>query len=108
MGLVLTNIFVGFNEKGLLASPNKPVIYFHYIDNAFCLLNNETEADLFFNSINKIRSALKFTLDKETDYMLPFLDVLLCGTPLHYVTLIYRNSTSTGFYTRWDSFYLTN
>ena len=45
----LANIFVDFNERGLLSSPNKPVVYFRYIDDTFCLFNNRTETDLFFN-----------------------------------------------------------
>ena len=53
-----TNIFVGFHEKGLLSSPNKLVVYFCYVDNTFCLFNNETEVELFFNSLNKIHPAL--------------------------------------------------
>ena len=32
------NIFVGFHEKGLLSTPNKPVVYFCYVDDMFCLL----------------------------------------------------------------------
>ena len=72
VGLALANIFVGVHEKGLLSGPNKPIVYFHYIDITFCPFNNETEVDLFLNSLNKIHPALKFTLNKETDYMLLF------------------------------------
>ena len=43
---------------------------YKFTDSSF-LFNNETETDLFFNSLNKIHPALKFTLDKETDYTLP-------------------------------------
>ena len=59
---------------------------------------------MLFNSPNYIHPALKFTLDKETDYTLSFLDVLVHMTPLRYVTSIYRKYTFTGLYTRWDSF----
>ena len=48
LGLVLANILAGVNEKGLVASPNKPVVYFRYIDYTFCLFNNETVADMVF------------------------------------------------------------
>ena len=65
-----------------------PLVYFGYVDLTFCQFKNETEADLFFNSFNKIDPALKFTLDKETGYTLPFLDVFVHKTPLCYVTSI--------------------
>ena len=86
MGPTLINIFLGFHERGLLSSPSKPVVYFRYVDDAFCLFNKDTEADLIFNSINKIYPAFKFTLDEKTYYTLLFLDVLFRRTTLRYVT----------------------
>ena len=65
VGPALANIFKGFHEKRLLPSPNKLVVYFCYVDDTFCLFNNETEVVLFVNFLNKIHPALKFTLDKE-------------------------------------------
>ena len=33
---------------GLLSSPNKPVVYFRYVDDKFCIFNNESKVDLFY------------------------------------------------------------
>ena len=77
VGPALVNIFMWFHEKGLLPRTNKPVVYFCCVDDTFCLFNNKTEEDLCFNSLNKIFLDIKFTLDKKTDYMLPFLDTLI-------------------------------
>ena len=104
MGSALANIFVGFHERGLLSSPNKLVVYFRYVNDTFCLFNNEIEAGLFFIFLNNIHPAFKFTLDKKTDYMLTFLEVLVCRTPLCYITSIYRKLTFRDLYTQWDSF----
>ena len=106
VGLALGNVFVGFNEKALLLDPNETVVYFHYVDNAFQLFYNETEADLFFNSLNKIHPALKFTLDKETDCTFSFLDVFI-GL-LYVISHRYCKPTFMGLYTWWDSFYPSN
>ena len=55
-------------------------------------------ACFFFYSLDKINPAHGFTLDKETDYTLPFLDVLVHRT-LSDVTLIYHKPTFMGLYT---------
>ena len=51
LGPALANIFVGFHERWLLTNQNKSVVYFYYVDDTFCLFNNETGVDLFFNSL---------------------------------------------------------
>ena len=63
LGLDLASIFMVFHERRLLSRPNKPVVFFHFVDDMFCLCNYEIEADLFFDSLNKIHLALKFTVD---------------------------------------------
>ena len=55
---VLVNIFVGFHKKGLLSAPEKPEVYFHYVDDIFCLFSSEKEADLFFTSLKNIHHPL--------------------------------------------------
>ena len=69
-----------------------------------CLFNNETEADSFFNSLDKIHPSLKSTLDKETDYTLPFSNVFVRKTPLCYVTSIYHKSKFMDLYSQWILF----
>ena len=100
MRSALADIFVGFHEKGLVFSPNKLVVYFCYVDDTFCLFNNEIEARWIFTFLNIIHPALKFTLDKKTDYTLTFLEVLVCRTPLCYITSIYRKPTFRDLYTQ--------
>ena len=72
LGPALANIFIGFHEKKLLASPNKLVVYFHFVDSMFCLFNNVSEEDLFFTSLNDIHPALRFTRDKKLISRCPF------------------------------------
>ena len=79
LGPALANIFVVFHEKGLLSSPNKPEVYFLWQQHWGRLI-------LYF----PFHPALRFTLDRETNLRLHFPDVLVCRTPLYYVTLIYR------------------
>ena len=51
-----------------------------------------------------MHSALKFTLGKEENDQLPFLDVLVEKSIEGFLTSVFRKSTSTGQYFRWDSF----
>ena len=46
-------IYIILYEMGLLFSPNKREVYFHYVNDTFCLFNSKTEADLFFTSLNQ-------------------------------------------------------
>ena len=91
-------------KKELLINPNKSKVYFRYVDDTFCLFNSETEMDSFFTSLNNIHPPLRFTLDGEIDFMLPYLDVLVCRTPSCFLTSIYHKPTFTNLYTRLNSF----
>ena len=48
--------------------------------------------------------SLKFTVEKEFNYQLAFLDVFVHKTSAAYLTSVYRKPTFSGLYTRWDSF----
>ena len=104
LGPTMANIFVGFHEERLLSGPIKPLVHFRYVDDTFCLFNNQTEANTFFSLLNGMHPALKYTYEGECDSSLAFLDVLVTKTSSSYHTSIYRKPTFTGLYTRWDSF----
>lgn len=75
LGPILANISV--QEESVLLKSDKPDVYFRYVDDTFCLFDNEIKADQFLASLNNIHPALKFTQKKEVDSSLPFLDVLV-------------------------------
>lgn len=68
------------------------------------MFTHESEVDHFFSLLNGVHPALKFTVDKEVNGSLPFLDVLVHRTPSLFITSVYSKSTFTGLYTRWNSF----
>ena len=47
--------------------------------------------------------ALKFTIEKEENQCLPFMDVFLQRSGNNFIRSIYRKPTFTGLYTRWNS-----
>jgi len=76
---VLANLFMGHHERIWLQQYNGPAVYFYrrYVDDTFCLFNNEKDALEFFQYINGKHSNIRFTMETEVNHRPPFLDVLL-------------------------------
>ena len=104
LGPALANIFVGFYESKLFQNTSKPIVYCRYVDDTFCLFQEESELKNFLANLNSLHPSLKFTCEKEVDGSLPFLDVLISKSAHSFVTSVYRKATFTGQYIRWDSF----
>ena len=58
----------------------------------------------FYNYINSQHPNIRFTLDKEVDNKLAFLDVLVNNNPLNLLTSVFRKETFTGLLTNYFSF----
>ena len=64
---VLANLFMGFHEDQWLKNyqkPNSVLFYRRYVDDIFCIFNNEADATNFFNYLNCQHPNIKFTLEK--------------------------------------------
>ena len=79
-------------------------MYYRYVDDTFCLFNCEKDAVLFLAQLNSMHPSLKFTVERESNHRLPFLDVFVHKTPTAFLTTVYMKPTLSGLYTRWDSF----
>ena len=99
-----TGIFAGFREDDLFSKYKAPEVYFRYVDDTFCVFWSETEASEFFSYLNNMHPALRLTLEKENNFILPFLDVLVFTETSVFLTTLYRKATFTGLYIRLDSF----
>ena len=104
LGSALANIFVGYYESKLFQTTSKSEMYYHYMDSIFEVFSNEDECDLFLDSPNSLHPSLRFTFEKESNLVLPFLDVLVEKSPSKFNTSIYRKPTFTGQYLCWNSF----
>ena len=104
LGPTMAGIFVGFHEVDLFSKYMVPDVYFHYVDNTFCIFDNETEACKFFSHLNKMYPSLRFTLEKESNSTLPFLDVVVYKEASCFLMSVYYKPTFTGLYIHWDSF----
>ena len=99
---VLANLFMGHHERIWLQQYDGPAIYFYrrYVDDIFCLFNDEKDALEFFQYINDKHPSIRFTMETEVNHKLPFLDVLLDNSnPPSLVTSVFRKRTYTGLLT---------
>ena len=76
---ILANLFLGFHEETWINNFDNShlLLYRRYVDDTFCVFNNEQEAMSFFNFINSQHPYIKFTFEKQTDGKLSFLDILI-------------------------------
>ena len=98
------NIFVGFHERRLFDNTAKPGVYFQYVDDSFVVFGFLLDCDHFEEKLNLLHPALKFTVEKEQNNYLHFLDVVVEKEDTGFLTSIYRKPTFTGQYIRWNSF----
>ena len=104
---VLANLFLGHYEHLWLNKYKGPPIHFYrrYVGDTFCLFNNEHEALLFFEFLNSQKYSFKFTMEKENNNSLAFLDILINNKdPTNLITSVYRKKTFTGLLTNFFSF----
>ena len=100
----LANIFVGYQEAKLFNIAKRPLAYFRYVDDTFAVFNNEEECNTFFIHLNSLHPSLRFIYEKESNFSLPFLEVLVERHDLEFLTSVYRKPTFSGQYLRWNSF----
>ncbi|XP_046397683.1 uncharacterized protein LOC124164403 [Ischnura elegans] len=90
-----------FEKQALNSAPLKPKCFFRYVDDTFLIWphGKDLALDLFFAHMNSQHPSIKFTMEKETNGQLPFLDILIQkkkdGSLGH---SIYRKATHTDLY----------
>ena len=106
LGPALANLFMDYHEKNWLQKFDigQVLLYRCYVDDIFCMFKNEIDAERFFKYLKSKHPNIKFTMEKETNKFLPFLDVLVKNEGLTFTTLVYRKKTSIGFFTQYSSF----
>ena len=102
----LANLFMGFHEDKWLKSEegNKISLYKRYVDDIFCLVENQDMALSTLDFLNCQHDNIKFTIEKEKDNKLPFLDIKLEKTELGISTSVHKKDTDTGLLTNFSSF----
>ena len=78
---VLASIYAEYIEEMTLGSTSlKPSMWFRYIDDTFILWPHRDDVQTSFDNMNSIRPSKQFSMEKEQDNKLPFLDILVMET----------------------------
>ena len=99
LGPTFANLFMCHFEKLWLAScpaDFAPIFYRRYVDDCFLLFKNPTHPDLFLSYLINKHPNIKFTVEKESNAKLPFLDVLVQKGNGRFVTSVYRKPSFSG------------
>ena len=82
---------MGVHEKDWLSTYAGPkVLYYRrYVDDIFCMFGEEEHATQFLSYLNNRHPNIRFTIEKEMNGQLPFLDVLITKSDLQLHTTTY-------------------
>ena len=86
---VLANTFVGFYESKWLNeyNQNKPKFYLKYVDDILAAFGKEQDSLNFLDFLNKRHPNIKFTIKKQINHYIAFLDVFISGINNQNLTL---------------------
>ena len=104
---VLANIFMGFYESKWLNeyNLNKPKFCSRYVDDILAAFDNEQDSSNFLNFLNNRHPNIKFTIEKQINHSIAFLDVFISGINNQNLTLqTYHKLTYTGLLLNFKSF----
>ena len=104
---VLANIFMGFRESKWLNeyNLNKPKFYLRYVDDILAAFDNEHDSLNFLDFLNNRHPNIKFTIEKQNNHSIAFLDVFISGINNQNLTLqTHYKSTYTGLLLNFKSY----
>ena len=95
---------MGSIEETLVLEGKMPSFYKRYIDHTFTIIMPDTaSAAKFLEVFNNCHSPVKFTMEKESNSLLPFLRMQLLNRDPHIETKVYIKPTSTDLLLHYQS-----
>ena len=107
LGSAQANIFkCSFENKWLKDCPHslKPVFYRRHVDDIFVLFSSLDQAEMCKKYLSSRHPNINFSLEKENDCRLSFLDINIFRENGKSVPTFYRKKTFSGVYTNFNSF----
>ena len=104
---VLANVFMGFYDSKWLNeyNLNKPIFYLRFVDDILAAFDNEQDSLNFLDVLNKRHPNIKFTIEKQINPFIAFLDVSTLGINNQNLTLqTCHKSTYTGLFLNFNRF----
>ena len=105
LGPISANLFMGYHEANWLQAFEdcEIILYRRYVDDIY-LFNSESDADKFYEFLNKQHPNIKFTFEKQQNNQISFLDILIKINGENFSTTIFRKKTTIGLFTNYLSF----
>ena len=102
--LVVAEIYMQAHEQTALTTfSNKPNVWERYVDDVFSIIKR-CHLDSFFEHINSLHEQIKFTVEKENNSCLPFLDTCVKRNNDGKISVtVYRKPTHTDQYLNFRS-----
>ena len=104
---VVANIFMSFSEFKWLNKYNihKLQFYLRYVDDILAAFEKEQDSLNFLNCGNNKHANIKFTIEKQVNHSIAFLDIFISGMDNQNLTLqIYNKSIYMGLLLNFKSF----
>ena len=97
---VLAHIFMGFYKSKWLNEYNlKPKFHSRYVDDSLAAFDKEQDSLNFLNFLNKKHPYIKFTIEKQVNHSIAFLDVFISSIYNQNLILhTYDKSNYTGLF----------
>ena len=81
----------------------KIILYRRYVDDIICLFNSKSNADKFYEFLNKQHPNIKFTFEKENN-QISFWDILIKCYGENLSTTVFGEKKTIGLFTNYLSF----
>ena len=101
----VANLYMeAFEKQTLEAALRRPTFWVRYVDDVFSIWPHDTQSlDEFLGHLNSQKPTIQFTMEKEEDGKIAFLDVLVQKKGTLATTSIFRKKTHTDRYMNYDS-----
>ena len=102
----LAEVFLRTLESTFINVPLNPLeilFYYRFVDDIFVILPQNIDENLVLNNFNNFHKNLKFTMEKEENGRLNFLDVSVSKNDGQLFTSWYRKSSNTLMFNQWTS-----
>ena len=105
LGPFFANFFMANFEKKHMASIKERgvITYNRYVDDVFAKINNSENCDAILEFLNAQHKNIKFTIEKEKNKKIPFLDTVVTRKSNCFSINLYHKPTFTGVYLNWKS-----